>query len=77
MRSVVVSYSRPRLAHKRGGDLQHRVTDLPEDLEGELRFDEDMLALHIALTKPSTICSARLSNCAISPVCPNLRSLRC
>lgn len=50
MRSVVVDYARQRLAQKRGGDL-HRVTDLPEDLEGGLRLDDDMLALDIALTK--------------------------
>jgi DNA-directed RNA polymerase specialized sigma24 family protein len=43
MRSVVVDYARQRLAQKRGGDL-HRVTDLPEDLEGGLRLDEDTLA---------------------------------
>src|SRR3546814_7268177 len=41
MRSVVVDYARQRLAQKRGGDL-HRVTDLPEDIEGGLRLDEDM-----------------------------------
>src|SRR3546814_9838371 len=35
MRSVVVDYARQRLAQKRGGDL-HRVTDLPEDIEGGL-----------------------------------------
>src|SRR3546814_8522343 len=44
MRSVVVDYARQRLAQKRGGDL-HRVTDLPEDIEGGLRLDEDMLDL--------------------------------
>jgi RNA polymerase sigma factor (TIGR02999 family) len=50
MRSVVVDYARQRLAQKRGGD-QHRVTDLPEDLEGGLRLDEDMLGLDTALTR--------------------------
>ena len=50
MRSVVVDYARQRLAQKRGGDL-HRVTDLPEDLEGGLRLDDEMLALDIALTR--------------------------
>lgn len=48
MRSVVVDYARQRMARKRGGDL-HRVTDLPEDLEGGLRLDDDMLALDVAL----------------------------
>ena len=48
MRSVVVDYARQRLAQKRGGDL-HRVTDLPEELEGGLRLDEEMLGLDIAL----------------------------
>ena len=50
MRSVVVDYARQRLAQKRGGDL-HRVTDLPEDLEGGLRLDEDTLGLDVALTR--------------------------
>ena len=50
MRSVVVDYARQRLAQKRGGNL-HRVTDLPEDLEGGLRLDEDMLGLDTALTR--------------------------
>lgn len=50
MRSVVVDYARQRLAQKRGGDL-HRVTELPEDAEGPLRLDEDMLALDEALTR--------------------------
>ena len=50
MRSVVVDYARQRLAQKRGGD-QHRVTDLPEDIEGGLRLDEDMLGLDTALTR--------------------------
>ena len=50
MRSVVVDYARQRLAQKRGGNL-HRVTDLPEDLEGGLRLDEEMLGLDTALNK--------------------------
>lgn len=50
MRSVVVDYARQRLAQKRGGDL-HRVTEIPEDAEGPLRLDEDMLALDEALTR--------------------------
>jgi RNA polymerase sigma factor (TIGR02999 family) len=54
MRSVVVDYARQRLAQKRGGDL-HRVTDLPEDLEGGLRLDEETLALDTALTRLSNV----------------------
>ena len=54
MRSVVVDYARQRLAQKRGGDL-HRVTDLPEDIEGGLRIDEDMLALDVALTRLAAV----------------------
>ncbi len=54
MRSVVVDYARQRLAQKRGGDL-HRVTDLPEDLEGGLRLDEDMLGLDTALTRLAAV----------------------
>ncbi len=50
MRSVVVDYARQRLAQKRGGDL-HRVTELPDDVEGGLRLDDDMLALDTALTR--------------------------
>lgn len=50
MRSVVVDYARQRLARKRGGD-QHRVTDLPEDMPGGLRLDEDMLGLDTALNQ--------------------------
>ncbi|GAA4856187.1 ECF-type sigma factor [Luteimonas vadosa] len=50
MRSVVVDYARQRLAQKRGGDL-HRVTDLPEDLQGALPLDEEMLGLDTALTR--------------------------
>ncbi|MBK6333418.1 MAG: sigma-70 family RNA polymerase sigma factor [Thermomonas sp.] len=54
MRSVVVDYARQRLAQKRGGD-QHRVTDLPEDIEGGIRLDEDMLGLDTALTRLSSV----------------------
>lgn len=54
MRSVVVDYARQRLAQKRGGDL-HRVTDLPEEIEGGLRLDEDMLGLDTALTQLSAV----------------------
>src|SRR3546814_20913669 len=54
MRSVVVDYARQRLAQKRGGDL-HRVTDLPEDIEGGLRLDEDMLGLDTALPKLAAV----------------------
>jgi len=54
MRSVVVDYARQRLAQKRGGDL-HRVTDLPEDVEGGLRLDEEMLGLDTALTRLSAV----------------------
>lgn len=50
MRSVVVDYARQRLAQKRGGDL-HRVTELPEELEGASRLDEETLALDTALTR--------------------------
>lgn len=53
MRSVVVDYARNRLARKRGGDLK-RVAEIPEDVEGPLRLDEDMLALNDALDKLST-----------------------
>ncbi|MEJ7747107.1 MAG: ECF-type sigma factor [Luteimonas sp.] len=54
MRSVVVDYARQRMAQKRGGDL-HRVTDLPEEVEGGLRLDEDMLGLDTALTKLAAV----------------------
>jgi RNA polymerase sigma factor (TIGR02999 family) len=50
MRSVVVDYARQRMAQKRGGDL-HRVTELPEEVEGGLRLDEETLGLDTALTK--------------------------
>lgn len=54
MRSVVVDYARQRLAHKRGGDL-HRVTDLPENLESNLRIDDETLGLDAALTKLASV----------------------
>ena len=54
MRSVVVDYARQRLAQKRGGGL-HRLTELPEELEGGLRLDEDMLGLDIALNRLSEV----------------------
>ena len=54
MRSVVVDYARQRLAQKRGGDL-HRVTGLPEDLEGGLRLDEDLLGLDVALNRLAAV----------------------
>ena len=54
MRSVVVDYARQRLAQKRGGDL-HRVAELPEDLEGGLRLDEDTLGLDAALTRLAAV----------------------
>lgn len=59
MRSVVVDYARQRLAQKRGGDL-HRVTELPEEVEGGLRLDEEMLGLDTALTKLANL-DARLA----------------
>ncbi|MGH8031317.1 MAG: ECF-type sigma factor [Luteimonas sp.] len=59
MRSVVVDYARQRRAQKRGGDL-HRVTDLPEDIAGGLRLDEDMLSLDVALKRLSAV-DARLA----------------
>jgi DNA-directed RNA polymerase specialized sigma24 family protein len=37
-----------------GGDL-HRVTDLPEDVEGGLRLDEETLGLDVALTKLAAV----------------------
>jgi len=54
MRSVVVDYARQRLAQKRGGDL-HRVTELPEEIEGGLRLDEDMLGLDTALNQLAAV----------------------
>ena len=54
MRSVIVDYARQRLAQKRGGDL-HRVTELPENLEGGLSLDEDMLGLDTALTRLTAV----------------------
>lgn len=59
MRSVVVDYARQRMAQKRGGDL-HRVTDLPEDVEGGLRLDEETLGLDTALTRLAQV-DARLA----------------
>jgi RNA polymerase sigma factor (TIGR02999 family) len=59
MRSVVVDYARQRLAQKRGGDL-HRVADLPEDLEGGVRLDEETLGLDTALTRLAAV-DARLA----------------
>ena len=54
MRSVVVDYARQRLAQKRGGDL-HRVTELPEEVEGALRLDEETLGLDTALTRLAAV----------------------
>ena len=54
MRSVIVDYARQRLAQKRGGNL-HRVTELPENLEGGLSLDEDMLGLDTALNRLSSV----------------------
>ena len=54
MRSVVVDYARQRLAQKRCGDL-HRVTELPEEVEGGLRLDEEMLGLDTALTRLAAV----------------------
>ncbi|KAF1712436.1 hypothetical protein CSC70_02635 [Pseudoxanthomonas kalamensis DSM 18571] len=54
MRSVVVDYARNRLARKRGGDLR-RVAEIPEDVEGPVRLDEDTLALNTALDKLAEI----------------------
>ena len=48
MRSVVVDYARSRLARTRGGDLK-RVADIPEEVEGNLKLDVDLLALNSAL----------------------------
>jgi RNA polymerase sigma factor (TIGR02999 family) len=59
MRSVVVDYARQRLAQKRGGDL-HRVTELPEEIEGGLRLDEETLGLDTALTRLAAV-DARLA----------------
>jgi RNA polymerase sigma factor (TIGR02999 family) len=60
MRSVVVDYARQRLAQKRGGNL-HRVTELPEDIEGGLRLDEETLGLDTALTRLAAV-DARLAH---------------
>lgn len=53
MRSVAIDYARQRMARKRGGDL-HRVTDLPEHIEG-VRLDEEMLSLDAALEKLAAV----------------------
>ncbi len=60
MRSVVVDYARQRLAQKRGDNL-HRVTELPEDIEGGLRLDEETLGLDTALTRLAAV-DARLAH---------------
>ena len=54
MRSVIVDYARQRLAQKRGGVL-HRVTELPDDIEGGFSLDEDMLGLDRALEQLSAV----------------------
>ena len=54
MRSVVVDYARQRMAQKRGGDL-HRVTELPEEVEGGVRLDEETLGLDTALTRLAAV----------------------
>ena len=54
MRSVVVDHVRQRLAVKRGGDME-RVTELPEDAEGAIRLDEDLLALDRALDRLAAV----------------------
>ena len=54
MRSVIVDYARQRLAQKRGGDL-HRVTELPDDLEGGVNLDEDLLGLDAALSRLTAV----------------------
>lgn len=59
MRSVVVDHVRQRLAQKRGGDLE-RVTQIPEDADGALRLDEDLLALDSALDRLGAV-DARLA----------------
>ncbi len=50
MRSVVVDYARNKLARKRGGDLK-RVAEIPEDSQGGVRLDDDLLALDVALDR--------------------------
>ncbi len=59
MRSVVVDYTRQRLSQKRGGG-QHRITEVPENLAGEVRLDGDTLALDAALTRLAEV-DARLA----------------
>ena len=73
MRSVVVDYARQRLAQKRGGDL-HRVTELPEDLEGGLRLDEDMLGLDTALERLTSV-DPRLTKVVELRYCAGLSEL--
>ncbi len=50
MRSVVIDHARQRLATKRGGGM-HRVTDLPEEIPGGVRVDEDLISLDSAMDK--------------------------
>ena len=54
MRSVVVDHVRQRLAQKRGGGLE-RVTSIPEDGDGAIRLDEELLALDGALDKLAAV----------------------
>ena len=55
----VGKFCKRSLAVKRGGDL-HRVTDLPEDVGGGLRLDEEMLGLDTALNRLAEV-DARLA----------------
>lgn len=54
MRSVVVDHARQAMAQKRGGDLQ-RSNELPEDIAGGPRIDEDMLSLDEALNRLAAV----------------------
>ena len=54
MRSVVVDHVRQRRAQQRGGGLE-RVPSIPEDGEGAIRLDEDLLALDGALDKLAAV----------------------
>lgn len=54
MRSVVVDHSRSRLARKRGGDLK-RVAEIPEEGDGSLRLDENLLTLDAALERLASV----------------------